>query len=51
LSVIAPGVLFPELSFAPVSFATFLKTGTRSIEQIGHFPGVLECTEGCIVQV
>ena len=54
LSVIAPDVPFPapfESSFAALSFATFFRTGTRSIEQIGHFPGVLECTEGCIVQV
>ena len=29
----------------------FIITGTRSIEQMGHFPGSFECTDGCIVQV
>jgi len=36
--------------FAPdTAFA--IGTGTRSIPQIGHFPGVRECTEGCMAQV
>jgi len=26
-------------------------TGTRSIEQMGHLPGVCDFTDGCIVQV
>jgi hypothetical protein len=44
-----PGLLAAVL----VSFfgAVFFLTGTKSIEQIGHLPGSLEWTEGCIVQV
>jgi len=33
-----------------VLVAVFI-TGTSVMLQIGHFPGSLECTDGCIVHV
>jgi hypothetical protein len=49
MSFISPGFGDDALEFP--SPPLFFITGTKSIEQIGHFPGFTAWTEGCIVHV